>query len=174
MLKWWQRLAQNDKAQVSALLAIKLYSIVPNSMCDERTGSTFTWLNSALRNRQKVPTLVDMVQVRQWYLFNPETEEATKVAPSVRWRDMKTPIFGSTPVDAYSDEVDDGTSDSEDDESVGPEGDGLTTKHLFPEVNLAAPMLKDFLAVRSDMVETPQTTVVTTPSQTSSEPDWAW
>ena len=34
-------------------------------MADERTMSTFTLLNTSLRNRQKVSTLVDMIQIRQ-------------------------------------------------------------------------------------------------------------
>ena len=48
-------------------MAIKLFSVMPSSMADERTMSTFTWLNSALRNRQLVETVVDMAQVREWY-----------------------------------------------------------------------------------------------------------
>ena len=37
-------------------------------MSDERTASTFTWLNSHLRNRMKVPTLVRTTQIRNWYI----------------------------------------------------------------------------------------------------------
>lgn len=55
------------------MLAIKLYSIAVNSMAEERTVSTFTWFNSRLRNNQEVQTLVDMIQVRQWYLYKVES-----------------------------------------------------------------------------------------------------
>ena len=48
-------------------LASKLFSIVPNSMAEERTVSTFTWLNSRLRNNQSVETLVEQTQIRQWH-----------------------------------------------------------------------------------------------------------
>lgn len=48
-------------------LAVKLFSIVPNSMADERTVSVFTWLNSRLRNAQGVGTLVEQTQIRQWH-----------------------------------------------------------------------------------------------------------
>ncbi|KAI0327039.1 hypothetical protein GY45DRAFT_1257848 [Cubamyces sp. BRFM 1775] len=68
VLQWWLDLGSHPHAQVLAMLAIKLYSIAVNSMADERTASNFTWFNSALRNRQEVRTLVNMIQVRQWYL----------------------------------------------------------------------------------------------------------
>lgn len=43
-------------------------------MADERTASTFTWLNSHLRSSQKAATLVRMTQIRQWYLHQVCTE----------------------------------------------------------------------------------------------------
>jgi hypothetical protein len=46
-----------------------LFSVVPNSMADERTVSGVTFVNTALRNRQKVSTIVDQLQVRQYYGF---------------------------------------------------------------------------------------------------------
>jgi hypothetical protein len=48
-------------------IVIKLYSVVPNSMSEERTMSDMTLVNSALRNRQGVQTQVDQVQIRQYY-----------------------------------------------------------------------------------------------------------
>jgi len=36
-------------------------------MPDERTGSKITWFNSPLRANQDVSTLVNMIQVGQWY-----------------------------------------------------------------------------------------------------------
>ena len=51
----------------SQTLAIKIYAILVNSMPDERTGSTLTWFNSPLRANQDVQTLVDMIQIGQWY-----------------------------------------------------------------------------------------------------------
>ena len=36
-------------------------------MPDERTNSTITWFNSALRGNQNSQTLIDMIQVGQWY-----------------------------------------------------------------------------------------------------------
>ncbi|KAF8237031.1 hypothetical protein L208DRAFT_1249355 [Tricholoma matsutake] len=36
-------------------------------MLDERTGPKAMWFNSPLHGNQKVGTLVDMIQVGQWY-----------------------------------------------------------------------------------------------------------
>ncbi len=89
VLQWWLDLEHHRHARVLAvglhnatpmfkiliidniiqMLAIKLYSVAVNSMAEERTVSTFTWFNSRLRNNQQVQTLVDMIQVRQWYLY---------------------------------------------------------------------------------------------------------
>lgn len=45
----------------------KLFSVVPNSMNDERTGSRMTFLFSKLRSRTDVNTMVEQIQVKQWY-----------------------------------------------------------------------------------------------------------
>jgi hypothetical protein len=37
-------------------------------MPEERTMTVITRMNSALRNRQNVRTLVDMTQIWQWYM----------------------------------------------------------------------------------------------------------
>lgn len=44
-----------------------MFSVLVNSMPDERTGSKFTWLNSPVRANQDAQTLVDMVRIGQWY-----------------------------------------------------------------------------------------------------------
>ena len=36
-------------------------------MAEEQTVSTFTWLNTRLRNNQSVETLVEQTQIRQWH-----------------------------------------------------------------------------------------------------------
>jgi hypothetical protein len=48
-------------------IAVKIFSVLVNSMPDERSGSKITWFNSLLRSRQSVQTLTDMVQIGQWY-----------------------------------------------------------------------------------------------------------
>jgi hypothetical protein len=64
-LEYWKNLSRHADAQILAYLAIKLYSIVPNSMAEERTVSTFTKLSTADPGRQKTSSLVYMTQVKQ-------------------------------------------------------------------------------------------------------------
>ena len=49
-------------------MAIKLYSSICHSMADERTMSGITLLNTAQQNRQLIPTVVAMAQVRAYYM----------------------------------------------------------------------------------------------------------
>jgi hypothetical protein len=85
-LGWWEALQKHPHAQVLAVhcpqslicqytllnhdfqhLSIQMFSVLVNSMPDERTNSTITWFNSPLRGSQNAQTLVDMIQVGQWY-----------------------------------------------------------------------------------------------------------
>ncbi|KAF9521628.1 hypothetical protein CPB83DRAFT_900472 [Crepidotus variabilis] len=66
-LSWWKNVAKHDSTDVLGLLAVRIFSILVNSMPDERTNSAITWLNSPTRGNQKTSTIVDMIQVGQWY-----------------------------------------------------------------------------------------------------------
>ncbi|KAH9829607.1 ribonuclease H-like domain-containing protein, partial [Rhodofomes roseus] len=67
VLEWWTTLKKIHASDVLAAIAIKMYAVVPNSMADERTASTFTWLNSVSRNRQNLNSMVSQTQIRQYY-----------------------------------------------------------------------------------------------------------
>ncbi|KAJ3890251.1 hypothetical protein GG344DRAFT_78014 [Lentinula edodes] len=85
VLEWWTELGKHPKARVLAYLGVKAYSALANSMADERTGSRFTWFNSALRNRQKVNTLVDMTKIGQWYGVHQKPKKK-QTEPAVTFR----------------------------------------------------------------------------------------
>lgn len=63
-------------------LAIKLYSAVPHSMADERTLSVVTMINTALRNRQGVETIMAMTQVRGYYKSKAKVSPQHLYSPS--------------------------------------------------------------------------------------------
>ncbi|KAL0564676.1 hypothetical protein V5O48_017368 [Marasmius crinis-equi] len=86
-LQWWHSLLPNPKARVLAFLAVKLFSSLANSMPDERTGSGITWLNSPLRNRQKVDTLMCMLKIGQWYSVHQKGAKV-KAEPTVNFTDV--------------------------------------------------------------------------------------
>ncbi|KAG2048028.1 hypothetical protein BDR06DRAFT_1013357 [Suillus hirtellus] len=74
-------------------LAIKIFSVQPSSMPEECTMSVFTWMNSALQNRQDIHTLMDMTQVRQWYMYDSTSKHPEH--PTVNFYDLDTELFGS-------------------------------------------------------------------------------
>ncbi|KAG6379979.1 hypothetical protein JVT61DRAFT_10553 [Boletus reticuloceps] len=91
---WWVALQQDELANA---LAIKIFSVLPTSMNDERTMSTITWLNSAKRNRQEISTLRDHIQIRQWYRYNPQLK-SPRLKPFVKWQDVEVPtVLGKRP-----------------------------------------------------------------------------
>ncbi len=47
-------------AEVLANIAYRLFTVLPNSMVDERTGSWFTWQNSGIRNAPDAHSMLDM------------------------------------------------------------------------------------------------------------------
>ncbi|KZP05714.1 hypothetical protein FIBSPDRAFT_709089, partial [Athelia psychrophila] len=76
-LTWWVSVQRSPQAQVLGALAIKLFSVLPISMEDERTVSTITWLNSAARSSQEVSTLKKTIQIRQWHRRQPEVSSCS-------------------------------------------------------------------------------------------------
>ncbi|GJE84361.1 hypothetical protein PsYK624_004370 [Phanerochaete sordida] len=93
--QWWDRLnvdqTPSNPAQPLAWLCSAMFALCPNSIADERTGSTFTWMNSYLRNRLEVPTLVRMTQLRSWVRHKP-SEPKPISRPTVKFRDMKASL----------------------------------------------------------------------------------
>ena len=92
--EWWKELDESsDEAQPLAVsiehlsiilsythierhptqfLCRALFAVVPNSMVDERTQSTYTWMNSYLRNRQQVATVTRMIKIRNYCRYKSE------------------------------------------------------------------------------------------------------
>lgn len=96
-------------------LAIKVYSIRPHSIADERVASSVTWVNSGRRARMQVGTIFAQVQVRQWYAnerkvsnnytyilswVSRSTQKATcrRASPTVKFYDLDSLLY-SKPLD---------------------------------------------------------------------------
>ncbi|KAI0069879.1 hypothetical protein K474DRAFT_1713828 [Panus rudis PR-1116 ss-1] len=89
---WWLQVQKNEDSEPLATLAIIIFSLCPNSMSEERTASTFTWLNSHLRAHQKAGTLVHTTQLRQHILRQRKAKTGCKSAwsiPTVKFRDLE-------------------------------------------------------------------------------------
>ncbi|TFK63856.1 hypothetical protein BDN72DRAFT_927053 [Pluteus cervinus] len=64
---WWNSLVGSDFASILPHIAMKILAIRVNSMPEERTVSTFTWLTPPLRSQLSIGTMMATTQVRQYY-----------------------------------------------------------------------------------------------------------
>ncbi|ESK80704.1 hypothetical protein Moror_16582, partial [Moniliophthora roreri MCA 2997] len=96
-LEWWTALVPHPKAFVLAFLGIKLFLVLANSMPNEHTGSSITWLNSPLRNCQTVETLMQMLKVGQQYGVHMKKAKE-KASPTVNLTDINTVLNPATDV----------------------------------------------------------------------------
>ncbi|KAF9497418.1 hypothetical protein BDN71DRAFT_1494751 [Pleurotus eryngii] len=116
--EWWAGLASDTNSQVLAMLATHIFNVLVNSMPDERTNSHITWFNSPIRGRQKAQTLIDMIQVGQYYRNLKTDLSKVRHRPAVKFRKLD-----NTVIDMVRERLDhditmpeqDGESDDEDD-----------------------------------------------------------
>ncbi|QRV97090.1 hypothetical protein RhiJN_25109 [Ceratobasidium sp. AG-Ba] len=86
---WWRRLAC-DPASLIPAFAVRIYDICPNSMVDERVMSNVTWLNSPLRNRQRIELTSSIIEVRQWANFSEKKHQLSHARkPALSFKDME-------------------------------------------------------------------------------------
>ncbi|KAF8589850.1 hypothetical protein K439DRAFT_1612419 [Ramaria rubella] len=161
VLDWWRTIADHLLANMLAVgtltplkiliwsshmsqfVAIKLFSVMPSSMADERTMSTFTWLNSPLCNRQLVSTVVDMAQKR------------TRLRPVVKFGSLNLNLkCGQLPTSAQHVDTQEDLDTIEDPEGPIDWLDGEMEKldastesfDVESSVNLGSSILQDMLA----------------------------
>ncbi|QRV81467.1 hypothetical protein RhiJN_09482 [Ceratobasidium sp. AG-Ba] len=67
VLEYWSDHLSRPDTKVLGFIFTKLFSAMPNSMNDERTGSRMTFLYSKLRSRTDINTMVEQIQVKQWH-----------------------------------------------------------------------------------------------------------
>ncbi|KZV79764.1 hypothetical protein EXIGLDRAFT_846239 [Exidia glandulosa HHB12029] len=88
--RYWRKLVQNEDAKVLAFLGVKLFSILPNSMPEERTMSLITHMNGPLRAAMKPATIVNFARVKQ---HNDRAKNKVAKAPTIlRFRDLAAHI----------------------------------------------------------------------------------
>ncbi|KAJ6461131.1 hypothetical protein C8R47DRAFT_1241882 [Mycena vitilis] len=92
-LDYWRSLQEVDTACVLAFVAIKIFSILANSMAEERTVSRFTRTDTRDRANQRARTIVAGTQVYQHNQRKNRTgKNKPKVAkaPCLTWRSVQT------------------------------------------------------------------------------------
>ncbi|RDX55842.1 hypothetical protein OH76DRAFT_574022 [Lentinus brumalis] len=173
---WWTALDESKTTNVTLqFLCRSLFALIPNSMVDERTQSSYTWMNSYLRNRQHVATVTRMIKIRNYCKYQADKPSPTR-RPTVKFREMKGVIFGTSQPGSTSkvptpagrlpgsalagnpvaevpeDEVSDGESEDEmDDDSSDDEVDTFAAdlwevERLLEQLDLEAPLLRDQLS----------------------------
>ncbi|TFK58643.1 hypothetical protein BDN72DRAFT_906549 [Pluteus cervinus] len=67
-LKWWTQLSKDSNAKLIGRIAIKVFSISPSEICDERTASRLGWFNAARRSSITPEHLVDSAKLYDFYV----------------------------------------------------------------------------------------------------------
>ncbi|KAG1884568.1 hypothetical protein F4604DRAFT_1731111 [Suillus subluteus] len=133
-------------------------------MPDERTNSTITWFNSPIRGNQNAQTLVDMIQIRQWYgKHNNKDYVPSKYRPVVKFRNIEESVLRTVQTGHADNESEstpgiDGMPDS-DDEDGGDDGlleSGIDERQpaqaaafeIHPEIDIDSKALKDMVSTR--------------------------
>ncbi|QRW20945.1 hypothetical protein RhiXN_05934 [Rhizoctonia solani] len=92
-LQYWRSQKQFEHMFILAHLAEKLFSILPNSMCNKCAGSRLTYLYSKLQTRLDANSMIEQIQFMQWeslvngFNFQPNCQadkDASKIAPALK------------------------------------------------------------------------------------------
>ncbi|KAF8872812.1 ribonuclease H-like domain-containing protein [Infundibulicybe gibba] len=151
---WWGQFKETPNGGILAALAIKIFSAVPHSMADERTMSVNTMLNTALRNRQKVDSLVAMLQVRGYYRgISTEGKKLRKNArphPVLKFFELKQFTGPDDDDDEEASESDD-ENDTNGENNIGggthtEPSDVLPLDHPEDEFDMSCPDLEEMLS----------------------------
>jgi hypothetical protein len=69
-LDWWTRLRRvNPNTKELSELAIKIFSVKPSSLPEERWGSAMSWIMPGRRGSMRADTLVHLLRCRSYFLF---------------------------------------------------------------------------------------------------------
>ncbi|KAF9021143.1 hypothetical protein BDZ89DRAFT_1071717 [Hymenopellis radicata] len=95
-LEYWRTMSESPHADVLAFIAIKIFSLLPNSMPEERTVSSFTRMNTVDRASQKAESVVGMTKIRQHNRRVDRMSKQTSLPspPTLNWRSVGT-LFAS-------------------------------------------------------------------------------
>ncbi|KAJ7195433.1 ribonuclease H-like domain-containing protein [Mycena pura] len=115
VMEWWENfeVGASPQSGVLAMLAVRIFGILVNSMPDERTNSNITWLNSPLRGNQKAENLLHMETVGQWYTYHAEgVKPPVRRRPTVAFRRLDPALVEKVKLQGTGSDTD-SESDSE-------------------------------------------------------------
>ncbi|KAJ6602612.1 hypothetical protein DFH09DRAFT_805189, partial [Mycena vulgaris] len=118
IMEWWTNLGRGNspRSNVIAMLGVRIFGILVNSMPDERTNSNITWFNSALRGNQKQEGLLDMIMVGQWYRYHaPVRPRRPPRRPTVAFRRLDQSVIDKIKLKQREDDSEASDSDADSD-----------------------------------------------------------
>ncbi|KAK0443131.1 uncharacterized protein EV420DRAFT_1577094 [Desarmillaria tabescens] len=155
----------------------------------ERTNSMITWFNSPLRGNQKVSTVVDMIQVGQWYGIHMKPDKKPGRRPAVKFREIQKDVLekiqsntkksGTSEESDAESETDDDSDDDDDAVSGNTTVEAPREKEfkIDPDIDLASPSLLDLVS-SEPVVEVSSLDKVPVSSLSDMDDledvDWAW
>ncbi|KAJ7711180.1 ribonuclease H-like domain-containing protein [Mycena metata] len=133
-MEWWTNLEQGNspRSNVLAMLGVRIFGILVNSMPDERTNSHITWYNSPLRGNQQQEGLLDMIIVGQWYTYHAPGAKGLRRPPrrpTVAFRRLDQTVIDKTKM-RRRDEGSDSDSEASDSDSDSAQIDEEDDKEL--------------------------------------------
>ncbi|KAF8239534.1 hypothetical protein L208DRAFT_1420684 [Tricholoma matsutake] len=76
-LKWWNQVSKDSNAWLIGRVAIKVFSITPSEICDERTALRLGWFNAARQSSITPEHLVDLAKLYDFYVNGFEEGKST-------------------------------------------------------------------------------------------------
>ncbi|KAG6887294.1 hypothetical protein C0992_012951, partial [Termitomyces sp. T32_za158] len=89
IMSWWRSLNDHEFGKILPVLALKIHAVRANSMAEERTVSTFTWITPALQNRLSVGSMVAMTKIKQFYTAKKQAQKDANPKPSASFQLVK-------------------------------------------------------------------------------------
>ncbi|KAK7007106.1 ribonuclease H-like domain-containing protein [Favolaschia claudopus] len=134
-MEWWTNLGigNSPRSNVIAMLAVRIFGILVNSMPDECTNSTITWFNSPLRGNQQQEGLLDMIMVGQWHKYHAPGAKGprrTPRRPTIAFRRLDKKVIEKTKMKMREEASDSDASDSDADSEEITEQDQAELQKL--------------------------------------------
>ncbi|KAF9005248.1 hypothetical protein BDQ17DRAFT_1424372 [Cyathus striatus] len=85
-------LSNEEHADVHTVITIKIFSIVPVSIVDERAMSVVSWLNGPKHKSQKISTVADHLIICQYNQIMSEKEKPKPKPLIIKWHDIHATI----------------------------------------------------------------------------------
>jgi hypothetical protein len=140
-LEWWTRLRKNyPETKELADIAIKLFSVKPSSLPEERWGSAMNWVMPGRRGAMQPSTLVQLLKCRTFFLFTQPGREKLHHFELTEEKVRKDVLPHCVPITG---DVGHSPTARNQQSEGGPRGPADSVDAMFPHVEVIAPTHRD-------------------------------